>query len=187
MRNLILALLVIAGGILVYKYFVEPENGRATAAAAADPARRFQEIVDQGQASAAEIGMLCERYPQLAQRYLPNSLVRLDGNIRNVHLTGVGHNVLEMQLDTAGKKPVCLRLDLQKYNNLTVNNEEAKRARYEIVGYEVLMILRPKPNQRVDSEDSESSGKVIYRVGQKVSERGRFTGLGVAEVHFNAE
>ena len=186
MRNLILALLVIAGGILIYKYFMEPETAHQ-AATAADPSRRFQEIVDQGQASAAEMGILCERYPQLAQRYLPDSLIRLDGNIRNFHLTGVGHNVLEMQLDTAGRKPVCLRLDLQKYNNLTVTNAEARRARYEIVGYEVLMILRPKANQRVDWDSSEANGKVIYRVGQKVSERGRFTGLGVAEVVFNAE
>jgi hypothetical protein len=186
MRNLILALLVIAGGILIYKYFVEPEKADPTAAVL-DPARRFQEIVGQGQVSASDLSVLCDRYPQVAQRYLPHSLLRLDGNIRSFHLTGVGHNVLEMQLDTTARRPVCLRLDLQKYNNLTISSAEARRARYEIVGYEVLMIVRPKVRERVDREDPEVNSKVIYRVGQRVAERGRFIGFGVAELRFNVE
>jgi hypothetical protein len=176
MRNLILALLVIAGGVLVYKYFMEPEAAHS-AAATADPGRRFQEIVDQGQVSASELGLLCQTYPQLAQRYMPNALLRLDGTIRTMHLTGVSKNILDLQFDTPAKKKVSLRLDLQRYNNLLVENIAARHARYEIVGYEVLMF----------APELGPGGKVIYRVGQKIAERARFFGFGAADVCFNAE
>ena len=176
MRNLILALLVIAGGILVYKYFMEPEAAHQSAAAA-DPARKFQEIIDQGQTSATEIALLCQRYPQLAQRYMPNALLRIDGTIRTMHLTGVSKNILDLRLDTPAKKTVSLRLDLQRYNNLLVEDIAARHARYEIVGYEVLMF----------APELGSGWKVIYRVGQRVAERARFFGFGAAEICFNAE
>jgi hypothetical protein len=173
MRNLILVLLILAGGILVYKCFIEPEPTHA----AADPSRRFEEILDQGQASASELAQLCQRHPLIAQRYLPHALLRLDGTIRTFHLTGVSKNILDVQFDSPTQKKISMRLDLQRYNNLLVENIAARHARYEIVGYEVLMF----------APQLGPSGKVIYRVGQKIAERGRFFGFGAADVCFNAE
>jgi hypothetical protein len=80
-------------------------------------------------------------------------------------------------LDTPAKKTVSLRLDLQRYNNLLVEDIAARHARYEIVGYEVLMF----------APELGAGGKVIYRVGQKIAERARFFGFGAAEICFNAE
>jgi hypothetical protein len=176
MRNLILLLLVIAAGVLIYHFFTGSEPAR-TASPGATAEQKFASLLQNGQVSAAELAGLCGRYPELAHRYLPNSLLKLEGTIHSLHLTGVGKNILEIQFDPAAQKSVWLRLDLRKYDNLLVSRDSARNARYEILGYEALMF----------APEFGREGKVIYRIGQRIVERGRFFGFGAAGVCFDGE
>jgi hypothetical protein len=175
MRNLILVLLAIAAGVLVYHFFTGSETSQPSAGAT--PEQKFASLLQNGQVSAAELAGLCGRYPELAHRYLPNSLLKLEGTIHSLHLTGVGKNILEIQFDPAAQKSVWLRLDLRKYDNLLVSRDSARNARYEILGYEALMF----------APEFGREGKVIYRIGQRIVERGRFFGFGAAGVCFDGE
>lgn len=91
------------------------------------PEQRFDSLFASEPVSVDQLAQFCEKYPDLAGRYVPNRQFKIAGQIEDFILTGIDDRRAEVTLRTGTHRHWVVTYDLDHYVNLRVYHPQPGR------------------------------------------------------------
>jgi hypothetical protein len=116
-------------GIVVLWVFwaKQQDEVKAVALNQVTPEQRFDTLFASEPVPVDQLAEFCEKYPDLAQKYVPNRQFRIAGQIQDFILTGMDDRRAEITLHTGTRRHWVVIYDLDHYVNLRVYHPQAGR------------------------------------------------------------
>lgn len=116
------------GIVLVWVFWAKQEEEVKTVALnQVTPEQRFDSLIASEPVPIDQLAKFCEKYPDLAQRYIPNRQFKVAGQIENFILTGMDDRRAEVTLHTGTRRHWVITYDLDHYVNLRVYHPQPGR------------------------------------------------------------
>lgn len=170
-----LMLLAVGLGFGIYEFYLkEVVSPPPAPVARVSPKSAVESALASGSIAAASLAALEAKYPREVLKGLDNRLLRITGDIAKLRVTGIARDTAEITFETPTSRGVRLEIDLNKFQ--PIRNVRQTRLRYEILGGE-LIVTDPQSRQI----------EILFREGQSLSQRARFSNSGAADLIFKTE
>jgi hypothetical protein len=127
------------GIVLVWVFWARQQDEVQTVALnQVTPEQRIESLFASEPVPVDQLAEFCEKYPDLAQKYVPNRQFRITGQIENFILTGVDDRRAEVTLHTSTRRHWVIAYDLDHYVNLRFFHPQP--GRFGIVDTELFWI-----------------------------------------------
>lgn len=187
-RSFLTVAIIALVGFGIYQFFQSPVEV-AEVATSASPEAQFKQLIASPNAVPAEqLSRLCNRYPDLATKFLRNRAMRVLGSVQDLFVTGLDGRRAIVTLCQDERRKVVAVLDLNHYVVLSLDPSGDRRVHYVLVGNELLKVIPVgiyrQGGRRI--EITEEDRKVVFTRSRPFEETLTFERISPEAVIFKA-